>query len=180
MKVSFIFCNATTWWKLPGAALIRWADSSPANHMAIMLETYTGQNVYESVIPKSRKISTFAWGKEYSVVQTFTFEVPAHLHFIVREWLESQVGKKYSISQLALIALTVLAPVNKLLNWSILNHDKYLICTELCSRFMEEFMGLQVKESHDKISVSDMIRICKENYNKEYIQCSNVWKLKGR
>lgn len=177
MRVTFIFCNAITWWKLPGAALIRWADKSPANHMAIMLETYSGQMIYESVIPKARKIKPVFWGKEYAVTHTFSYEVPPELHYQVIEWLEAQVGKKYSISQILFIALATLSPINRWLNWAILNHEKYLICTEIGSRFKERFMRFQVNESHDKISVSDMLRICKKFHNAEYIECQNIWRV---
>ena len=62
----------------------------------------------------------------------------------------------YSIPQLALIALSLLGPLQRKLNWAILNHKKALICTEVGSRFIESFTHIEIKESHDNVGVNDM------------------------
>lgn len=156
MVVRFLFCNSKTWWKQPGSALIRKVDGSDSSHFAVELITFTERIVYESVFPRARKIEKTEWAKHYSVTAYYDFEVPSYMQYKVKDWLESIVGIHYSVPQLLLIALCVLKPLNKLLNWAILNHQQALICTEVGSRFLERFTHIKIKESHDKIGVWDM------------------------
>jgi hypothetical protein len=158
MKVTFLFCNPTQWWKQAGSWLIRVADKSPASHFAICIEHDSGREVvYESVFPKSMKSSIEEWMRHNSLVAAFGFDVPRGKEYLVHEFLEARLGIWYSVPQLILIALCLIKPLNKLLNWSILNHERALVCSEVGSRFLERFIEIQIKESHDKIGVRDML-----------------------
>ena len=156
MIVRFVFANPTEWWKQPGAALLRWADKVPAEHFAIQVESIVSNNYHESVFPKSRTLVGKKWEKKWIAYKKYEFEVPDHLQWQVMEWLLQQNNVWYSIPQLFLIALCFIKPINDRLNWAILNHNRLLICTELGSRFIEKFMTIPIKESHDKIGLKDM------------------------
>lgn len=156
MVVRFLFSNPREAWKQPGAWLIRRADRSKASHFAIAIFGFGTVFVYEAVFPKCRRLPYSEWINHNKIESFHDFEVPTYLEFEVNEWAKSIVGKWYSVPQLALIAVTIIEPLNKLLNWAILNHERQMICTEVGSRFIEKFMTLPIKESHDKIGVRDM------------------------
>jgi hypothetical protein len=162
MVVRFLFSNPREAWKQPGAWLIRRADRSKASHFAIAIFGFGTVFVYEAVFPKCRRIPYSEWINHNKIESFHDFEVPSHLQARVHEWLKAIEGRWYSVPQLLLIAVTILEPLNKLLNWAILNHEKQMICTEVGSRFVEEFTTIPMEESHDKIGVSDMYEITAE------------------
>ncbi len=157
MIVRFMFGNPTAWWKQWGSKLIRKVDGSPASHFAIAVFSPSSPDfVYESVFPRFRKIRYDEWLKEYKLVKKVDFVVPKNLEFAVNDWLQMMIGVPYSVPQLALIAISLLGPLKKALNWAILNHKRALICTEVGSRFIEAFTHIEIKESHDNVGVNDM------------------------
>lgn len=179
MKIHFIFCTSLEWWKAIGVFLIKFIDRVDSNHFAIVIEGYSEPKVYETTFPKY-KISKYSdWIKSHRIDRQFTYDVPTHLQYKVVEWLESHNGKRYSVFQLLFIAAAIFKPINKILNWGILNHDRALICTEVGSRFMEKFMGLIVKESHDKIGMFDLIKIVRKiNLESDIYGSDYIWRVK--
>lgn len=174
MYIRFLFCNPKAKWKWIGSKLIRWADRTNASHFALEIEHISGKRyVYESVFPRSQKSEIHEWLTHYNVISVYTFHIPTQIQHKVYEWLESLVGKPYSIPQLVLIALCILKPINSLLQWAILNHDRALICTEVGSRFIEKFIQFPIKESHDKIGVFDMMEYSKEMSTKGFLWRKN-------
>lgn len=162
MILRFVFANPKQWWKQGGASLLRWADQFPASHFAVELVTIKHHYVFESVFPRTRRLEKHEWNELWTEHSAYEFEVPQHLQWEVLAWLNHSVGKWYSLSQLLLIALCLIKPLNDKLNWSILNHDRFLICTELGSRFIERFMKIVMIESHDKIGLQDLGDLCEQ------------------
>jgi len=160
MKIRFNFSNSTVWWKQPGVKLIHLFDNVSVSHFSIELELISGEYIYESVFPKSRKITKEEWLTHNKLVHYYEWEVPSELQAHVFEFLEAQCDKWYSIPQLLLIAVTNLSrTANILLNWSYINKNNALICTELGAIFVQKFWKYKTEESLDKIGVHDMIQI---------------------
>lgn len=160
MLISFIICDPLTWWKKSGSWLIKRLDRSTGSHFAIRLETHSSVSYYESVWPRSTKSPEDEWLKHYVIRKRYDFEVPNIHQAAVLEWLESMVGVWYAVSQLVLIALSIILwPFRAVFNRTILNHEKALICTELGSRFVEKFMRWIFTKSHDNIGVREMTYI---------------------
>lgn len=163
MRVKFLLCNHQRFdfagW------FIRRFDSSSYTHAAIELEI-TQPVVYEFVMPHSKKSFKIDWMKKYKVGRSFEFEVPNHMQFEVLQWLNKRVGIPYSLTQLGWIFLcNTISIFDKKFNWMPVNNSKAMICTELVSRFMERFMTIELKESHDKISLKDILNYCIELEN---------------
>lgn len=157
MTIRFLFANPTAKWKQIGAWFLRVGEMVDAGHFAIQLETFQENVVYESLLPKSQKIPIKEWLTHYKVVKSYEWQVPTHLQFKVKEWLDSKVGIPYAISQIIIIGVCIiLKPINAILFNVLFNGEKTMICTEYGSRFIERFMRIRIKESHDKIGLWDM------------------------
>jgi hypothetical protein len=163
VRVKFLLCNHHKFDF--GGWFIRRFDRSKFSHAAIELEI-TQPVVYEFVMPKSKKTFKIDWAKGYKVERSYDFVVPTHLQFDVLQWLNAHVGIRYSMTQIGWIALcNAISLIDKNFNWVPINQSKAMICTELVSRFMERFMTIKFKESHDKISLKDIYNYCIELEN---------------
>jgi len=172
MIISFVICDPLSKHKQLGSWLIKKIDRSSGSHFAIKKESLAGVHYYDSVWPISKKSNEQDWLKKYKVIKSYSFDVPLHLQADVISFLESLVGIKYAIPQLALIALSILLwPLRKVIYKSILNHEKALICSEYGSRFVEKFMKFILLKSHDNIGVRDM-----EIMSRKLHKLSNPWK----
>jgi hypothetical protein len=172
MRVSFVICDPLAFSKQIGKWVIKEVDGAPGSHFAIRLDSYTGINYYEAVLPCSRKLKSDEWNKHYKIIKQFDFEVPSGMEYDVLTWLESMVGRPYSIAQLVLIAVSTMSMHLQLLfKGAILNHEKALICTEYGSRFVERFMNFHLQKSHDNIGVEDMYEI-----SEALTHVKNLWK----
>lgn len=157
MIIRFLFANPKTWWKKAGNFLLQIGEIVDAGHFAIELETFGEPDVFESIFPRSQKLTRSEWDKHYTVVKQYQWEVPAHLQYKVMEWLNQNVGKRYAIEQIVFIGATILFGwINLIFNKLVLNGDKAMVCTEYGSRFAERFWGFVPTESHDKIGLKDM------------------------
>jgi len=157
MIIRFLFANPLVWYKQAGNKLLKIGEIVPFGHFAIELETYGEPKVYESIFPKSQKVTRSEWNKHYSLVKQYQWNVPEHLQSQVYEWLEKQVGIRYAIEQIIFIGLAIIFGfLNLILNKLVLNGNKAMVCTELGSRFAERFWGFVPTESHDKIGLQDM------------------------
>jgi len=158
MKVYFIFANSKLRLHKPVNYLIRMVDRSMAGHFAICLETDFSKTVFEAVAPKSRKIVPYdEWLNLYDPVKTLEIEVPDNKSLAVIEWLEGMVGVRYGYLQVLIIGLSAfLRPFGLILNGININYKRAIICTELGSRFIENFLEYRLKETHDEIGVKDM------------------------
>jgi len=157
MTVRFLFANPLAWYKKAGNKLLQIGEIVNSGHFAIELDGYAEPKVYESLFPKSQKVTRSEWNKHYEVVKVYEWTVPDHLRFQVYEWLEKQVGIRYAIEQIIFIGLTIIFGwLNLIFNKLVLNGNKAMVCTELGSRFAEKFWGFIPTESHDKIGLQDM------------------------
>lgn len=170
MRIHFLFAINRNW-LLFGAKLIAWAEKLPCSHFAIGVEYGDSFWVYESVFPKSRKIPYSKWVTKYNITHRFQYTVPLNFdQSKLYSWLESQLNKWYALDQILLIGITLLNSVaDKISNKFVLNGAKYLICTEIGSRFAEKFMGYKMKESHDKVRLADMLNISLELENTKVV-----------
>lgn len=160
MIVKFYFADPLVWWKQLGNFILKIGDGCIAGHFAIGLVTFGEEKIYESVAFKSRKLPKSEWLTHDKIVKEFSFEVPPHLQAKVIEWLESMMGIRYAFEQIIFIAFCILfKPVDMIFNSLLINQKKALVCTELGSRFVENFMRYTLLESHDKIGLSDMMNV---------------------
>ena len=157
MTIRFLFANPLAWYKKAGNKLLQIGEIVNSGHFAIELDGYAEPKVYESLFPKSQKVTRSEWNKHYEVVKVYEWTVPDHLRFQVYEWLEKQVGIRYAVEQIIFIGLTIVFGwLNLIFNKLVLNGNKAMVCTELGSRFAERFWGFTPTESHDKIGLQDM------------------------
>jgi len=172
MRVKLILCNPTKWYKWLGNTLLKWADNVDSGHFAIELSSYSEPLIYESIFPRSIKSRISKWLSHYEIVEEIEIQIPSDLQGKVYFFLESLLNKPYSIPQIIYIAICIaFKPIDKILNWGILNHEQALICTEYGSRFLEKFIEIEIKESHDKIGLKDM-----QNYMR-YLKANGIkWK----
>ena len=173
MTVRFLFANPLAWYKKAGNKLLQIGEIVNSGHFAIELDGYAEPKVYESLFPKSQKVTRSEWNKHYEVVKVYEWTVPDHLRLQVYEWLEKQVGIRYAVEQIIFIGLTIVFGwLNLIFNKLVLNGNKAMVCTELGSRFAERFWGFIPTESHDKIGLKDM-EVLSDRYE------NNVkWQLK--
>lgn len=156
MILRVIISNPIALWKQPGSWLIRKVDKTPGSHVSIILDTITGATAYEAVFPKSKKSKYSEWLKHNKAIKEYYFEVPNDKQYLALEYLEKQVGKPYSVPQLALIALDYLVD----LNYTNINGGKWLICSELAAGLLTMLYGVKFNETQDTIGVSDIDRVC--------------------
>jgi hypothetical protein len=173
MKIYFVFCYNIRWYALLSPVIAYFQNTKGISHFAIVLEKEDGQlMVFESVFPKAHSKTYLEWSKGYRVERSFCFEVPKDKEAAVLLWLESQNGKSYPFSQLFFILATILNKgIEKVSRGWVLNGNKWLICTELGSRFIEAFFIGHITESHDRIDLKDMI-----SYSEQYDLASEVWR----
>ena len=173
MTLRFLFANPLAWYKKPANCILKFGDRVGFGHFAIQLETFQENNVYESIWPKSIKTDLKTWLTHYSVSKSYEWQVPTHLQATVKEWLDSHLGRNYSMGQIFWIGICILlSPLNRLLIGALINQDKYLICTEYGSRFMERFMSIKIKETHDLVGLRDMFEYC------EHLEMNPKWSEK--
>lgn len=171
MILYIMFSNPVVWWKQLGASLIRWADKSKHSHVAISLDTGDSLRVYEAVWPESHVLPFEEWQKSYKAGDIYYFAVPKGLELLTIDTLRYLTKRRYSISQLILIALTnAFGFLDRLLNKAVVNHEKGLICTELVTLYLERIGYLKIKESHDKVGVRDLERYCYDLYKQGLIK----------
>lgn len=156
MTVVVYISNPTEWWKQPGSKLIRYVDKTPGSHCSIGLITHTGEKVYESVWPRSKRSTKAEWLEHNIIIKKYEFEIPPEIRFDVYSWLEKSVGIKYSIPQLFLILADLIKPAN----YRDLNGHSQLICSELVGVFLNKFLAAKLDETVDTIGVLDVIVLC--------------------
>ena len=136
-----------------GSRVIMAAQGLPFSHVSIAVKI--GNNpfeVYESVWPKSRKISYKEWLTHYKLVSSHELpEVDDKLQLV----LEAMVGKTYSVSQLVVIYFNMFFSK---LDSSWVNGSRKLICTELSAIFMFKAYGTIWSKALDMISLRDIYR----------------------
>lgn len=157
MIVTVYITDPTEWWKQPGSYLIKRVDGSSGSHCAIGLDSYAGNRVYEAVFPKSRKLNYGDWLNHNKIVKEYKFKVPEGREYEVIEWLDAQVGKWYSVPQLALILTDLIIPAD----YNPINGHKLLICSELIAiGYLAKFHGSVFNETVDTIGVLDVELEC--------------------
>lgn len=156
MIFKVVISNPKELLKQPGSWLIKKIDKSSGSHVSVVLETYSGVNVYESVWPRSRKITHAEWSKHNTFVKEYAFKVPTEIQADVFEMLAKQVNKPYSIPQLVLIAIDYVFSIN----FTNINGGKWLICSEMAARPLAKFFGAKFDETFDTVGVSDIEREC--------------------
>lgn len=157
MKATAIFCKSKSKW-MHGGKLLMWAEKIPFSHAAVLIEDQHGhQVVYESVWPKSRKMTLKEWEKHYQCVESYSFPIASmsDLHQM-KFFMKSKLNKWYSVLQLAWIGVGMfINPLEKIVSTRPVNGSKHLICTELTGDFFAKFYGCKWLESTDTISLTE-------------------------
>lgn len=156
MIFKVVISNPTEWYKQPGSWLIRKVDKSSGSHVSVFLETYSGIKVYESIWPRSHKITHAEWSKHNEFIKEYTFPVPPESQADVYELLGKSVNKPYSIPQLILIAIDYIVAID----FTNINGGKWLICSEMAARPLVKFFGAKFGETLDTVGVSDIENEC--------------------
>ena len=149
-------------WK-PGSWLIMKVQGLPFSHCAIQLmDGY----VRESVWPEARRISELEWRSHYRIVEQYEYVIAESKYCNLRDVLQEYMGTKYSILQLAIIALgQTIKPLEKLLGKVIWNGKKRLICTELGLIALETALDYKPNEEQDMFDLVDIRVAAKEISN---------------
>ena len=138
--------------------LIMKIEGTRYSHASVMTKLEGEFFIYEAVWPMPRQIRYIDWIKTNEIIEEYTLppvksEVTsvAYLHKLIDD------AQGYSIAQLFLNAIGL---INKNLNkWAgtvILNHEKYLVCTELVGRFLEDSYNYDFHEHEDSIDLLDV------------------------
>lgn len=129
------------------------AENTDFSHVAISF----GAFVYHAKWPKFKVQTWSSFQSEYKVVKQYAFAVPEHKELSVLNYLEDQVGKKYSILQLIVIGLGLLSKsVERRLRKQKINGHKRLICSEAAATLMTICFGVNFMESVDTIGLRDV------------------------
>jgi len=156
MILRFYYAKPTAGYKKLFSTIMQIGENVDFGHVAVGLETFAGNTVYEAVMPKTRKLSFAEWSTHYEVVREVQWTVPTHLQALMLEHLEQMVGINYSLMQILVIGLTcVFKPLDFVFKAAIINQAKALICTEVQSRTAEKFMGYKPRKSHDEFGLAD-------------------------
>lgn len=151
MILRILICEPLDLYKKFGAALIKKVDGGSGSHVAIEVSLAGGAFVYEAVWPKVKKSTYAEWSTHYSIVKSYQFVVPNSHQFLVYEWLEKKIGKRYSIPQLFLILLDYIIPKN----YRPINGSNKYVCSELALDFAKTFFDAKTDETSDTFGVYD-------------------------
>lgn len=128
-----------------------------------MIETHGVAIVYESVWPRSRKISFDEWLKHYDIVHMYSFDLDEAKVKPVVDELDQLMGRWYSVPQLFLIGFGFISEwFNKIsVGWK-LNNSHHLICTELLAIIIRRHTEVGFTESLDRVGIVDVQLACDE------------------
>lgn len=145
----------TKWYAILTPAIV-YFDRYPASHSWIEID-YHGQTwVYESVFPRSRRVTKAYHASIYKTVKMWELPI-RHKPVSITHYLEERKYVKYSLMQLVIILLGILyKPFNIYFEQMGLNESKHLICTELCAYFLRDLYDVEFRESLDTIGLRDL------------------------
>jgi hypothetical protein len=156
MEVFIIFSRRKRFNPL-GWAIMK-AQNLPYSHVCLLVKTEHAGLIYESVWPNARVIDTVSWLKinnPWEYIKLPTPLEPAKVDKCLSSIIENSRG--YSFAQLFLNAIGLInSQLNKWAGTVILNHERYLICTELVGRFLEETYNYNFGEHTDSLDLHDI------------------------
>lgn len=142
-----------------GSKLIMYVEEISFSHVSIEVNGH----VYESVWPKSRKISLSNWEKKYQSVETVEIETTLFQDDLLEQDMSEMIGVRYSIMQLFWIGVGILfEPISAYISERNLNGSRFLICTEFVGSILENHFDVEFKEQKDMLSVGDVYKYAKE------------------
>ncbi len=151
-KITFIFAKNKYWWAVI-SRMIEKSEGLDFSHCAILI----GDNVYESVWPKSRKMHIAKWHKTYVPYGMYSFSCDELTHYRIKAECEKKTGVWYSWFQILMIYVGIVFPfLNKYLEKVSWNGHKYLICTELCGEIAANHFGVKFEEELDNLSLREL------------------------
>lgn len=169
IELRVVFSKNRHWWAL-GSRFLMWVEGVPFSHVSLSLFIPGGYmyepQIFESVYPRSRKITYSEWIKKYHPVKEFEFTVGNEAYEMFSK-LHNLLDRKYSVWQLVKIGMQLIA---KGFNKSLFSKDwgceKHQICTEFVARvFAEPPFNMFKDMSPDIIGL-------KETYREFYV---NAW-----
>lgn len=158
MTLRFYFSNTTSWYKKLGAWLIQGVEKTSYSHFAIGLDNGKEEIIFESVVPKSRRIKKTEWLRCEEIIKQYTFIVPRTTFYEMDVFLNSQMNKWYSLSQCFWIGVMLIFKIKKWFNRNSiqLNGKHHLICTELGYLFCREFFHKVPNLNEDYFDLKEM------------------------
>lgn len=148
-----LFAHRINWWAFV-TSIFEVVEKSNYSHCAI----YYNDTIYEAEFPASRKLSYTKWLKPYE--EKLSFKMPVNNPDEAIKFLDSLLGKPYSITQLILVGLRRLLPNSKLLDKLTLNKIKHLDCSEFVALFQEKFCGVKYDISLDAVGLVEVRVMC--------------------
>jgi hypothetical protein len=160
MKLNFYFVDTIKGYKKYGADIIRDVENTPFSHFAVGLDNGEKETIYEAVFPRVHKISKEKWSDEYSIIYSFSYDIPENKFLTLMMFLERMVGKFYGFDQCVWIALLAWFKIKKAFsNKVILNGTGRLICSEVGYLICKEFFVGQWDDNIDRVDLNDMYYI---------------------
>ena len=160
IKIYVVFSISESTFKRIMGKFIEWIDGVPFTHVSILVENIDEKMIYESVFPRSKKVSVEDWKKHYKL--KYIYQLPSVDVKLATSLLEEMRGKEYSIFQLILIA--VARAFNRFQRYfgNNINGTKRLICSELVAEFIQKSYNVDFKENIDFISLKDVWDLTKD------------------
>lgn len=133
--------------------LIMKTQGTNYSHVAIRAGGY----VYESHWPFSRKVALDAFKQDNIIVLSKMISFDKNDGTRIKKFLESQLGRIYSVSQIFAILFEVLKLPFKL-KYADNNHTR-LVCTEMIYLFYQEFMSGEYNHDSDMVDLIEIYSI---------------------
>ena len=136
--------------------IIRFIEGTQYSHCAMCIEENGIEYVYESTMPKGRKILKSEWDKIYEPVYSYHFMLTDEQRHDALSILQSIVGKPYSYFQLLLILLELCSSaVKNFIRYLEFNGESRQICTETIAIMLNRVFMVAIPENYDHISLKE-------------------------
>lgn len=132
--------------------VFRWIEGVSYSHCAWIVGDY----VYESTMPKGRKINISEWSKHYEIVYSYQFQLNEDQENEALDVLNSFIGKPYSYFQLFLILAELCSSAAKnFIRYLEFNGESRQICTETIAIMLNRVFEVAIPENYDHISLKE-------------------------
>lgn len=112
--------------------------------------------VYESTIPKGRRMELSEWSKHYAIVYSYDFNISQEQKLEAMAILQGFVGKPYSIFQLFVILAELCSSAAKnFIRYMQFNGESKQICTETIAIILNKIFLVTIPEDYDHVSLKE-------------------------
>lgn len=165
MKIEFVFAKNHHWWAIL-SDVICYLQGTKFSHSGIRVIDENMDVIYHSIMPKGKKQKIEDFYKDYSIIESYAFEIKdSGIFDEMILWLEANYSKKYSDKQLILLFSEYISgPLYTFLIGlkSFSNGKKRLICSEFVARFLENFFLVKWPENADTVDLVELNEMIKK------------------